>query len=189
MKFLQTLSYYVCLSNSLYVYLPLLGLLFFKKKRLAMTTLVVVSTGMLVNAGLKLFFKVPLMPHLGTGYAFPSGHTQMTTIFFGWLAINKLYPKKYFVIIVALVGYSIYAQRYHQPNEIVAGFITGLLVLIVFSKIKLRQQSVAIILLNTILLTICFLKQYHLHFFFSVWLINFLTIFVYKRNFDNKIAQ
>jgi len=154
-----------------------------------MSTLVVVSTGMLVNAGLKLFFKVPLMPHLGPGYAFPSGHTQMTTIFFGWLAINKLYPKKYFFIIVALVGYSIYAQHYHQPDEIVAGFITGLGVLMVFSKIKLHQQAVVVILFNTVLLTICALKQYHLHFFFSVWLVNFFTIFYLKRNFDNKYDQ
>ena len=46
----------------------------------------------IVNVALKGTFKVPLPPELHVGYAFPSGHMQFATVFYGWILASLLGP-------------------------------------------------------------------------------------------------
>ncbi len=51
-------------------------------------TICLVSFNIVVNAALKGLFKIPLSPTLHKlGYSFPSGHMQLVTVFYIWIAL------------------------------------------------------------------------------------------------------
>lgn len=86
------------------------------------------------------FFGCKVLATTADGYAFPSGHTIYTTIFFGLLAY---YAWKYrtelwarillpvSVILVLLVGYSRVYLGAHWYLDILAGYIVGFVVLVI----------------------------------------------------------
>lgn len=82
----------------------------------------------LVNVALKGLFKVPLSPVLGKiGYAFPSGHMQLATVFYSWLALHS--ASKFFRVLVFMilmsVGFSLVHYGYHDRADVLAGFLCG----------------------------------------------------------------
>ncbi|ARG96347.1 phosphatase PAP2 family protein [Legionella micdadei] len=99
----------------------------------------------LVNVALKVTFQIPLSPSLGKkGYAFPSGHMQLVTVLYTWLAfkINQLWLR---VIIIALllgIGLSLIHFDYHDYYDVLAGIFFAALLLIsyYFASLKWPQN-------------------------------------------------
>jgi hypothetical protein len=163
----------ICFFNNLYFYLLiLLVLLIAKKNQLVYSTLVTSSCSFLINSSLKLLFKIPMMPHVGNGYAFPSGHTQMATVFLGWLAWHQIYPKQYFYFLILLTGFSIYDQNYHTPIEILAGFVTGFAIVMFFLKTSAMHYKIRIFVFNTLLFGFCAYNHYKVNFLTMCYAIN-----------------
>ncbi|WP_367607376.1 phosphatase PAP2 family protein [Legionella sp. W05-934-2] len=88
----------------------------------------------LINVALKGTFKVPLPPELHSGYAFPSGHMQFATVFYGWLFYHIPNRALRLAIPLLLVCLSIgmMQHHYHTLTEILAGFVTGVLLIRLF---------------------------------------------------------
>lgn len=75
---------------------------------------------MIFNTLLKILFKVPLFPHLGPGYAFPSGHMHATTIFYGYF-FYKIADKRIKIALAAVissVGFSLVRCHFHDWIDI-----------------------------------------------------------------------
>lgn len=85
-------------------------------------------SSMLLNTALKVTFKIPLNPELGkTGFAFPSGHMQSSTVFYGWLySYFKNFKFRVFIIFVLLgVGYSLVYNRFHNYLDVFGAIFFG----------------------------------------------------------------
>lgn len=101
-----------------------------------------------INYVLKITFKVPLPPELHDGYAFPSGHMQMLTVFYGWLANHRLMRMRWFFpLLVIGEAYGLVYFHYHTLLEAFAGFATGMFLLSVFNKIYLKTPLIRYIYL------------------------------------------
>ncbi len=90
-------------------------------------------SSMLLNAALKITFKTPLNPELGKiGFAFPSGHMQSTTVFYGWLYSNfKNFKFRVFIIFVLLgVGYSLVYNGFHNYLDVFGAVFFGILLIL-----------------------------------------------------------
>lgn len=83
-----------------------------------------------VNVALKGTFKVPLAASLGkVGYAFPSGHMELATVFYIWLAVAfaSTYLRGAIVFLLFGVGMSLMYHGYHDFKDVLAGVVVGLL--------------------------------------------------------------
>jgi undecaprenyl-diphosphatase len=76
---------------------------------------------MIFNTLLKRFFQIPLFPHLGIGYAFPSGHMHTIAMFFGFiLPVAK--DKRIKALLSAIILFEIYTlmhSNFHDLADIV----------------------------------------------------------------------
>ncbi len=96
---------------------------------------------MILNPFLKDIWQIPLNPALGkTGYSFPSGHMQATTVLWLWLAFDL--KKPFFaassIILLGVVGFSLHHFGYHDWQDISAavGFaVASILVFAVVTKL------------------------------------------------------
>ncbi|MDQ5883757.1 MAG: hypothetical protein QG556_94 [Pseudomonadota bacterium] len=180
MNILNHLTNIGCLFNSLYAVLAILiCFCYFKKYDLIYSLIIVSTTSALLNAVLKAFFKAPLMPHLGPGYAFPSGHAQLGMVLWGWLCIHHLLKKQTAFIIFIIAGFSMFYQNYHTPIEIIAGYITGLLVLILFHRANLFKYPEWLIIINCCLM-INILQQAYVFYFYILYFVIALLFLFYR---------
>ncbi len=101
----------------------------------------------LINVFIKLIFKRP-RPDVAlrlveeTGYSFPSAHAMIALAFYGlfiYLAakylignFSKIVIGLYFAFIILITGYSRNYLAVHYPTDIIAGFLLGAFLLIVF---------------------------------------------------------
>lgn len=109
--------------------------------RYFLQTASLLSFNILVNAALKVAFKIPLSPYLHkVGYAFPSGHMQFATVFYIWLGLQI--PSKFYRVITLIllpgVAVSMIHYGYHNLSEILAGFICGLLLVVIYQFVLYR---------------------------------------------------
>ena len=89
----------------------------------------------LLNVALKNSFQVPLSPLLGKkGYAFPSGHMQLVTVLYGWLALKFNKKGLYLgtLLLLAGIGASLIHFGYHTIYDVIAGLFVGLILLLVY---------------------------------------------------------
>ncbi len=123
--------------------LSLLGLIWINRKFfLRLSHLVLIS--ILINVALKITFKIPLSPLLGIeGFAFPSGHMQLSTVFYGCLAVNSTSKVFRWIIVslLAAIGWALIHFGYHNSYDvsgalIVAGFLIFLQHTVVFKEDK-----------------------------------------------------
>lgn len=92
----------------------------------------IMAFGMILNVALKGTFQYPLpMAVDHEGYAFPSGHMQMATIFYGWIAMHT---RSYFLrlsiaILLIGIGFGLIYCHYHDIYDVLAGVCTGVICL------------------------------------------------------------
>lgn len=75
---------------------------------------------MIFNTLLKYLFKVPLFPHLGPGYAFPSGHMHAASAFYGYTLYktdNKIL-KIGLAALLCCLGFSLIHCHFHDLTDI-----------------------------------------------------------------------
>ena len=75
---------------------------------------------MIFNTLLKQLFKVPLMPHLGTGYAFPSGHMHAAAVFYGYMLFRSRskMAKSLLALILVSLGWSLIYCHFHDILDV-----------------------------------------------------------------------
>ena len=75
---------------------------------------------MIFNTLLKLLFKVPLFPHLGNGYAFPSGHMHAASVFYGYIfyAINDKKIRAFLLSVIFGLGFSLIYCHFHNLSDV-----------------------------------------------------------------------
>jgi len=101
----------------------------------------------MLNNILKIIFKrerpLDLMLIEETGYSFPSGHTMVATIFYGFIIylINKSnYQKKtktiintLLIVLIILIGISRIYLGVHYATDVIASYLIGISYLIIFT--------------------------------------------------------
>lgn len=180
MNFLDTFADIGCFFTNIYMALLILStLIYFKKYEIFYSMTILLGTSGLLNGVLKAFFKVPLLPHLGFGYAFPSGHSQSCMILWGWLCINQLVKKSTAIIIIIFAGYSLYFKDYHLPNEILAGYATGMILILTFYRSSILKHLEWLLLFNCLLM-LDILKQDYLIFAYLPFFIISSVFIIYK---------
>lgn len=156
LKFILQLSH-----NPVLITLVALGF-FFRDRNGFYFTFSILCFSVVLNYALKVTFKVPLMPHMNSdGYAFPSGHMQAATVFYGWMAI--LMAKRWIniltIITLIAIGYATVEAKYHLTNEIIAGALVGCLVLVVakilYTKNTFTVANQLLLLMTFILILYC----------------------------------
>ena len=116
-------------------------------KKCGQRLLFAVTGSITINSALKNFFKSPrpidsenlqsLRTETATGYSFPSGHTQTATTV--WTAIID-YFRKWWIALLGIImilgaGISRLYLGVHWPQDVLAGWIIGILVSIVFVRL------------------------------------------------------
>jgi membrane-associated phospholipid phosphatase len=93
---------------------------------------------MIFSALLKSLFLVPLNPALRLkGYAFPSGHMQVSVVFYGalFLAYSNPIFRKFLLFIIVGIGYGLIQQGYHNLWDVAGAVAFGVLTLVAFAKV------------------------------------------------------
>jgi hypothetical protein len=120
---------------------------------------------MVVNAFLKCWFQVPLKSHLGEGwYAFPSGHMQLATVFYGRLWWEFRQKKLVHLIPLLLIGlaWAMISKNYHDVSDVLAGAAVGVGLLILYGGferlefIHRHTEKIGLILLPLTAILIAF---------------------------------
>lgn len=130
----------------------LLLILLRKNKKLFFQTICISSFNIVLNVALKGTFKVPLNASLAKiGYAFPSGHMQLSSVFYLWLALQI--DSKFLRLIIAplLLGIAsgLIHFNYHNLEDVLAGFVVGLLLIASYDfTLKKSALWAAILLLS-----------------------------------------
>lgn len=111
---------------------------------------------MIFNAFLKSLFLVPLNPSIGKeGFAFPSGHMQVSVAFYGW--VFWIYANRsirgLILLILTGIGWSLIQQGYHTLEDVVAAAVVG--VLTVYGFVKVSQLP--LIQKNPARFSLCFI--------------------------------
>ncbi len=123
--------------------------IFIKNKKVSLyIALTIIITAIVNNFGFKMLFHRArpddMLVYAG-GYSYPSGHSFVAMAIYG-LIIYLIYKsnlnKKLKIIIIillgtiiALIGISRIYLGVHFPSDVTAGFICGIIYLIIFSKI------------------------------------------------------
>ena len=122
-------------------FISLLGSLY-QGPRLFWQTACLIALDIIVNVTLKGSFKIPLSPALHkVGYAFPSGHMQMVTVFYIWWAY--IFPSwRYIIVVITIligIGAGLIHYGYHDVYDVGGGFIFG--VALVYGYCSLRKKN------------------------------------------------
>lgn len=143
---LDTLVYYITnLGSETFYVLILPGLYWLWNKRSAYKVGAVYLGSVYVNSALKAVFHTPrpvptdcarvMHPETGTGYAFPSGHAQGATVFWGQLAVEVRRRVMWAaaVILIILISLSRIYLNVHWPVDIAGGILIGAVILRIFN--------------------------------------------------------
>lgn len=132
--------------NREYVILPFLIVGFiWLNRNLFFHVICITLLGIVYNGVLKVTFKVPLASHLGKSdwYAFPSGHMQLATVLYGWIAYQLKNP--YIRILVAIVltgvGISLVQLGFHTYFDSFGGLISGLVLIAVYVVLSSNMKE------------------------------------------------
>lgn len=117
------------------IFIILTGFIFLRRDAFG-RTFFIFAFAMILNPFLKSLFQVPPAPAASPdGWAFPSGHMQICSTFWIWLAWeykNKvLYA--FTVLLLASVGFALVYCDYHYPADIVGALFFSLVTLILYN--------------------------------------------------------
>lgn len=99
-----------------YLSILCVGIVFLQRERYFRLALLLISV-CLWNALLKQWFHVPLFPHLGEGYAFPSGHMHTAALFYGYWLLPLKKPWASLVCTFLLTGEAMTLIGCHFHNS------------------------------------------------------------------------
>ncbi len=96
--------------------------------------LFILLLSMVLNTSLKALWQVPLAPHLGEGWAFPSGHMQNPFVLWGCLALEFKRPGFLYFVIFLLVGiaFSLIQLGFHSAVDVTGAVFFGSILLIAY---------------------------------------------------------
>jgi predicted PurR-regulated permease PerM len=106
---------------------------------------------MLVSTALKVTFQIPLSPSLGKpGFAFPSGHMQLSVVLYGWLITNtrNIVHKILLIALLIGIGFSLIYFGYHSYFDIFGAVFFGSLLVFFYTLLtKYEKRLLSLILL------------------------------------------
>lgn len=94
--------------------------LIFHQRRLYERMACFLFFAMIFNKFLKHIFRIPLFPHLGTGYAFPSGHMHSTLMFYGYV-LYRVRDRRIRALMLAIMlgeAFSLVYFRFHDLADL-----------------------------------------------------------------------
>jgi undecaprenyl-diphosphatase len=142
---LDTVARFFLGFSHLEIILPMLVLGFiFLNKPLFYHTCCLMFFSMLINVALKSTFQVPLHPSIHhAGFAFPSGHMQLATVVYGWLAwhYTNTYLRMCVAIILAGVGFGLVHFDYHTVTDVLGGAFFASLLIAFYALLKNKYSS------------------------------------------------
>lgn len=165
-------------SQPEFLLLLLCILLVCRQGELAYKTLLFVACCVVVNVALKVTFQVPShMTHAKGHFAFPSGHMQFSTVFYGWITYylhkNSFQQRKsaghawgaidnlkiyllysLLMLVLSSVGYGLVIAGYHSAIDVVGGWVVGTLLVSSFGWIEIKIPRYVPLLVACIV-TIC----------------------------------
>lgn len=124
-----------------------------KKFFIFLKNLHILSVSTCINITLKVLFKMPLMSHLGKGYALPSGHMQAAFVFYGLIFLIQKFRPKLFCLLIFSIGYGIIFKNYHNVYDILGACIIGGMILSLHNIFN--QYTFKKFIFITISITVC----------------------------------
>jgi membrane-associated phospholipid phosphatase len=91
----------------------------------------------ILNYALKITCKIPLDISLHKkGYAFPSGHMNLSTTFYFWLFLHlsSRYWRTCILLLLIGIGWGLIHYHYHNLRDVIGGCLLGSLVAIFYIK-------------------------------------------------------
>ena len=132
--------------------------------------IILILMSMLFSFFLKTIFQVPLSPVLHqVGYAFPSGHMQLSVVLYGWLAFKTQLMLYRLVSIVLLVGIGLSLMHfgYHNIYDILGGVFFACVLMkfyqVVVFKNSIFFQKPLFFLATVLMITVLFDYQMPTH--------------------------
>lgn len=99
----------------------------------------------ILNVALKGTFQIPESAKLTTMcYAFPSGHMQLTTVFYLWMAMHIFsWPLRIVVaILLAGIGASLIHYDFHDIYDVLGGLLCGILLVVAYQFILTKFAAI-----------------------------------------------
>lgn len=121
-------------------------------------TIFLVFLSITINVALKVTFQIPLSPSLHkVGFAFPSGHMQLATVFYTYLAykINNTAFRILIIPILAGVGFGLIDAGYHTLIDVLGGLFVGIFITIAYCLARYqwpKQLPLGVIVLASLCL-------------------------------------
>lgn len=111
----------------------LLGYFFYDRK-VFFQALVLSLGSIALVAFLKHLFKVPLMPHLGEGWAFPSGHMFVACAFWGFLGfeLRNKFIRMAIALLLIGIGFSLVYSNFHTPMDVIAAVLFAFIMILFY---------------------------------------------------------
>jgi undecaprenyl-diphosphatase len=134
-----------------HVFTLLLSLVFFfvdGKRKSVVTSVCFLFFATVFNTMLKHVFKVPLMPHLGPGYAFPSGHMHAVAVFWGSLMhdFDAVWFRVLAAAFILIEGAGLLICRFHHFRDVAGAAALAAIEVPLFHAIaqRVRIEFIAI---------------------------------------------
>lgn len=119
---------FLAFSNASVILLVLITGFFLLNCPIFFQVLIMCLLDLIVNVALKGTFKVPLSPVLHkVGYAFPSGHMQLSAVLYiGLSCAIKLWSLRFFLMCLLVgIACALVHYDYHNAFDVMAGFVCG----------------------------------------------------------------
>lgn len=142
---------------------------------------------MIYNTLLKYTFKVPLNPHLGQGFSFPSGHMHAYGLFYGYYFLhlkNSIFGLIFLIIFIG-IAISLVYMRYHKIFDVCGAILFVIFELIIdhFLSAKYGEKFTISIIFTICLISIfcLYLKihQIQYHIWLAIYSIIGITVAFY----------
>ncbi len=140
--YLALAKFFSAIGEELFLYLFLTSLWFFLPWKTGFEGTLFCLGSALLNGSLKEIFKIPrpfdfwpdLQLSTATGYGFPSGHTQVVTALWLFLALRTRLPGRWWLGLLISIGVGV-SRVYlgvHFPHDVLGGWILGALTIALF---------------------------------------------------------
>lgn len=151
---------FLIIANQYFI-IPVIIVGYFTRWRSAFSkALFILLFTLIFNPFLKSLWQIPLAPHLGSGFAFPSGHLQATLVFWGWLTIEFKNVWFSLIILFLLMGQALAMVHlgFHNFVDLGGALLFGILTLIFYYYLcrRLRNRNEGLIGLSLLALSLPF---------------------------------